>query len=132
MTGGISELSGFAIGLTGGGAIGCLAIVTRTYLARFRLGTEAKVADESITDGQWKRFQNEIARLDARINSLEQEVEQCRKREQEWIQRAVTAEAANARLEAIHLGRGEAHQEAQRIVSRERLGGKRGDEGASQ
>lgn len=125
MTGAISELSGFALGLTGGGVIGCLAILTRTYVTRFRLGTEARVADDGIADAQWKRFQGEIARLDARINVLEQEVEDCRLREQQWIQRAITAEAESARLQALHLGRGEAHQEAQRIVSADRLEGKR-------
>ena len=125
MIGGVSTFSGFVGGGVLGLLIGIFAILMQTYVKRFQLGTEAKVADESIADGQWKRFQNEIARLDARINHLEDEVEQCRKREQEWIRRAIKAEAEAARLEALNLGRGEAHQEAQRIVSEERTAEKR-------
>lgn len=64
-------------------------------------------------DGDWTRLRAEIQRLDGRCDHLQGEVDECRKREGEWMHRAIAAEAA-------HLGEGEARQLAQRIVSEER------------
>lgn len=69
---------------------------------------------ESAKDGDWARLRAEIVRLDARCDHLQREVDECREREGVWMQRAIAAEAA-------HLGAGEAKQEAQRIISTERL-----------
>lgn len=75
---------------------------------------------ETEKNGEWSRFQAEIARLVERIAALEkrcdglqEEVDECRAREGEWMRRAIAAEAASE-------GIGEARQAAQRIVSTER------------
>lgn len=60
----------------------------------------------------WTRLRDEIERLQAWCSELQKEVDECRRREGEWMARAIAAEAA-------HLGFGEAHQEAQRILSAE-------------
>lgn len=65
-------------------------------------------------NGDWARLHAEIVRLDARIDHLQKEVDECRQREAEWMRRAIVAEAASE-------GIGEARQEAQRIVSTERV-----------
>lgn len=63
--------------------------------------------------GDWSRLRDEITRLDARCDHLQREVDECRAREGEWMNRAILAESAL-------LGKGEVKQEAQRIVSAER------------
>lgn len=75
---------------------------------------------EAEKNGEWGRLHAEIARLDARLVSLDarcdhlqHEVDECHRRESEWMQRAIAAEAYN-------LGQGTAFNEAQRIVSTER------------
>lgn len=62
----------------------------------------------------WARLHAEIVRLDERCDHLQEEVDECRKREGEWMHRAIVAEAASE-------GIGEARQAAQRIVSTERV-----------
>jgi chromosome segregation ATPase len=76
---------------------------------------------EAERNGEWSRFHSEIARLvervvavEARCDHLQDEVDECRQREGEWMRRAIAAEAASE-------GLGEARQQAQRIVSIERL-----------
>src|SRR5690349_10147490 len=63
--------------------------------------------------GDWSRLRGEIERLDGRCDHLQQEVDECHRREGEWMSRAIRAESAL-------LGKGEVRQEAQRIVSAER------------
>jgi hypothetical protein len=70
----------------------------------------AKAAERT---AYWDRLLKEISRLDERCDHLQSEVDECRKREGEWMQRAIAAEA-------FQLGEGEALQKAQRIVSAER------------
>lgn len=64
--------------------------------------------------GDWSRLRAEITRLDDRCDHLQIEVDECREREGAWMHRAIAAEAT-------HLGEGRANQEAQRIVSAERI-----------
>lgn len=61
----------------------------------------------------WTRLRDEITRLREWCAELQHEVDECRRREGEWMSRAIAAEAA-------HLGFGEASQQAQRILSEER------------
>jgi hypothetical protein len=68
-------------------------------------------ANEKVSD--WARLRDEIVRLDARCDHLQHEVDECRKREADWMARAIAAEA-------YQLGEGEALQAAQRILSAER------------
>jgi hypothetical protein len=70
----------------------------------------AKAAERT---AYWDRLLKEIKRLDERCDHLQSEVDACREREGEWMQRAIAAEA-------YQLGEGEALQKAQRIVSAER------------
>lgn len=67
--------------------------------------------EEKGTD--WSRLRGEIDRLDKRCDDLQQDVDDCRKREGEWMMRALAAEGRE-------LVAGEARQAAQRIVSAER------------
>jgi hypothetical protein len=76
-----------------------------------------RIAEEA---GDWHRLRVEIERLDARCDHLQSEVDDCRKREGEWMHRAIAAEA-------YQLGEGEALQAAQRIISRERTADKKAD-----
>ena len=64
--------------------------------------------------GDWARLRDEIKRLDARCDHLQGEVDDCRKREGEWMSRAIAAEA-------FQMGQGDALQDAARIVAIERL-----------
>lgn len=75
---------------------------------------------ETEKHGAWTRLHSEIDRLieriaeiEARCDHLQKEVDECRKREGEWMHRAIAAEAASE-------GIGEARQAAQRIVSADR------------
>lgn len=63
----------------------------------------------------WERLRGEITRLDSRCDHLQSEVDECRRREGEWMARAIAAEA-------YQLGKGEARQDVQRIISSEREG----------
>lgn len=79
-------------------------------MARINERHRDKAAEESADHA---RLLTEIARLDSRCDHLQQEVDDCRRREGEWMARAIAAEA-------YQLGEGEALQKAQRIVSIER------------
>ena len=79
-------------------------------LARVNERQRDKVSEK---DGDWTRLRAEITRLDKRCDHLQHEVDECRAREGEWMQRAIAAEAAL-------LGEGNALQAAQRIVSADR------------
>lgn len=80
----------------------------------FRARNERLRDMETEKGGDFQRLHAEIKRLDARCDHLQREVDECRKREGEWMHRAIAAEAASE-------GIGEARQEAQRIVSTERV-----------
>jgi len=68
---------------------------------------EAKASD-------WERLRGEIERLDGRCDHLQQEVDECRRREGEWMQRAIEAEA-------MLVGRGKVNQEVTILQSAQRL-----------
>ena len=85
-------------------------------MARLNERHRDRAAEKS---GDWSRLRDEIKRLDERCDHLQREVDECRKREGEWMSRAIAAEA-------VQLGEGRANQEAQRIVSAERLDPKGG------
>jgi len=69
---------------------------------------------EAEKSGDWSRLRAEIVRLDERCDHLQTAVDECREREADWMSRAISAEA-------VQLGQGEAMQQAQRIVSAERI-----------
>lgn len=69
--------------------------------------TEAKLADDQITGSSWKRFQDEIARLDRRVQVLEKELAECRRAKHDAENRAAVAIAEKARLEGFIAGRTE-------------------------
>lgn len=71
---------------------------------------KAKAAAKSV---DWDRLRSEITRLDGRIDHLLDELELCHQERDMWRSRAISAEAT-------YLGRGEANQQAQLIVSTER------------
>lgn len=73
--------------------------------------TEAKLADDQITGARWKRWQDEIARLDARIQVLEQELAECRTAKHDAENRATIAIAEKARLEGFIAGKAEGQEE---------------------
>jgi hypothetical protein len=79
-------------------------------LGRLNERNRDRVAEEA---SEHARFLAEVSRLDQRCDHLQNEVDECRKREGEWMSRAIAAEA-------VQLGLGAAKQEAQRIVSAER------------
>lgn len=69
--------------------------------------TEAKLADDQIAAAAWKRFQDEIERLDRRIQVLEKELAECRQAKHDAENRATVAIAEKARLEGFIAGLGE-------------------------
>lgn len=85
----------------------------KAYPAVLARVLEGRRDREAAKSGDWSRLRAEIVRLDERCDHLQREVDECREREGVWMQRAIAAEAAM-------LGKGEAKQEAQRIVSAER------------
>jgi hypothetical protein len=68
---------------------------------------------DSAKGRDWDRLRAEIVRLDERCDHLQTEVDACREREGVWMARAIAAEA-------YQLGKGQARQDAQVIVSTER------------
>jgi hypothetical protein len=96
-------------------------LILALFVARLWSGAPAildkwlawKAAKAAERTAYWDRLLKEISRLDERCDHLQGEVDECRKREGEWMQRAIAAEA-------YQLGEGEALQKAQRIVSAER------------
>lgn len=72
-------------------------------------------AEEKSSD--WSRLREEITRLDSRCDDLQTEVDECRKREGDWMGRAIAAESALA-------GRGQAAQEVTILQSKRRLADK--------
>lgn len=95
------------------GTLGALALAAKFYLDRRKL-IQSAASDEATKEvADWSRLRAEIDRLDERCDHLQREVDECRRREGEWMGRAIAAEAAL-------MGKGNADQEAQRIVSAER------------
>jgi len=68
---------------------------------------------QSATDRHQDRLEARIVRLEERCDAVEAELAECHRERDEWRGRAVAAEA-------VMIGRGEANQAAQRIVSAER------------
>ncbi len=97
-------------------ALGCAILAVRFWpLWKQRL-TEARTAEDAIVGNQWRRFQEEIDRLAARVARLEQDVEDCHRERDEERRGRLEAEA-------ILMGQGKARQEAAEIVARERANG---------
>lgn len=71
----------------------------------------AKAAERA---AYWDRLLAEIKRLDERCDHLQSEVDACREREGEWMQRAIAAEAYQA-------GRGQAAQDVTIYEAAKRL-----------
>lgn len=69
--------------------------------------TEAKLAEDQITGSTWKRFQDEIQRLDDRVQVLEKELAECRRAKHDAENRAAVAIAEKSRLEGFIAGRNE-------------------------
>lgn len=108
-------------GLLVAGSITLVGYKIKTWpLVKMRI-TEAKLADDQIEGSSWKRWQDEIARLDARIKVLEKDVAECKAREFAAERRALVAETEAARLRAFNAGRGEARQEAAIVDSARRI-----------
>lgn len=83
--------------------------------------TEAKIADDQIDGLKWKRFQDEIARLDQRVMALEAKLAAAEERANSSEARALAAEAETARLEAFITGRGQGLHEASVLSSARRI-----------
>ncbi len=94
--------------------LGCAVLAVRFFPVWKQKWTEARTADDAIVGNQWKRFQEEITRLDGRCARLEESEERCQ---------AALSDATRriAELEGYEIGKGRAAQEAQGIVSAERL-----------
>lgn len=94
--------------------LGCAVLAVRFFPVWKQKWTEARTADDAIVGNQWKRFQEEIKRLDERCGRLEEREEECQKKLGEAIHRI-------AELEGYDEGQGRARQEAQGVVSLDRL-----------
>jgi chromosome segregation ATPase len=117
-----------------GGAILAAIKIRPAVMERYNERSRDK---QSVIEAQWVRLQAEIGRLAARVESLEakcevlsKKVEDCEDDRDQWRTRAMTAEAAHAKLEAVMAGLGEVDQLAARVVAADRLeqrqiGGKR-------
>lgn len=81
---------------------------------------ERKRDDVAEKAGDWVRLRDEVTRLAARVEVLEQKVEECESERDAALKRAVTAETELIKLEAYNQGRGEGMQTAQVILSSER------------
>lgn len=92
--------------LSAGGIIGGLGLLLN-YILRNKAG------DREGWGSLFKGLQLRVEALERECTMLRVEVNACREREGEWMRRAITAEAAL-------MGKGDAQQEAQRIVSAER------------
>lgn len=96
------------------GAIGAVIGLFSSPLTWWIKGmVDRRKAEDSIIDSQWKRFQDECARLAARIGELEHKVEvleteltTTREERDEYKSKVI-------RMEAYALGRGEARQASQ-------------------
>lgn len=89
-----------------------LGYAIKTWPAVKAKVTEAKLADEQIAGSSQKRWQDEIARLDARIHTLEEELSECRRAKHDAENRAMVATAEKARLEGFIAGRLEGQDDA--------------------
>jgi len=100
-----------------------LAIVAlvRTWPLILARLNERKRDEDSERAGDWERLRDEISRLAKRVEALEAKVDECEAERDAALRRAVTAETELVKLEAYQLGKGEARQKAQIVVSEERL-----------
>jgi hypothetical protein len=73
-----------------------------------------KTAKEAAKAADWNRLREEVSRLHERCDYLQHEVDECRRREGEWMSRAIAAEAA-------HAGMGASRQEVAIIESAKRI-----------
>ena len=92
--------------ISAGGIVGGLGILLNFILRN-------KSGDREGGGSLFRGLQTRVETLERECAALRVEVTECRRREGEWMHRAIVAEAAL-------MGKGEAHQEAQRIVSTER------------
>lgn len=93
--------------------IGLAVLAIRFFPSWKQRWTEARTADDAIVGNQLSRLVSEIERLSARVNLLEASEERCRSE-------LADAKMRIAELEGYNIGRGEARNEAQRMLSNER------------
>lgn len=94
--------------------LGCAVLAVRWFPAWKQRWTEARTADDAIVGHQWSRLTGEIKRLDERCARIEEREEECQQKLNEALHRI-------AELEGYDSGQGAARQEAQGIVSAERM-----------
>ena len=100
------DVSSIPTWISAGGIVGGLGILLNFILRN-------KSGDREGWGSLFKGLQERVEALEKECAILREEVNECRRREGEWMHRAIVAEAAL-------MGKGEAQQEAQRIVSAER------------
>lgn len=83
--------------------------------------SSVRASDDAIVGAQWKRFQDEIGRLVSRVADLEAKYKRLEESEERCRSELADAKGRIAELEGFNLGQGKAAQEAQGIVSAERL-----------
>lgn len=89
-------------------------IAAGVLIAAIKMRPANTTAGEAVTEGQWRRFQEEIKRLDARILVLEREIETCHAERD-------TARAEELKWKAIAEASGQMRQEAALAAANERL-----------
>lgn len=94
-------------------AVVIVAVVKAWPLLIARLA-DMRTSDDAISGNQQARLVAEVGRLDKRVQSLEVSEERCREELADAKQRL-------AELEGFNIGQGRAWQEAQGIVSAERM-----------
>jgi septal ring factor EnvC (AmiA/AmiB activator) len=101
--------------------LGCAVLAVRFFPVWKQKWTEARTADDAIVGNQWKRFQEEIDRLVHRVADLESKCERLEASEEKCRTELADARRRIAEIEGYEIGRGKADQEAQAIVSADRL-----------
>jgi hypothetical protein len=115
----MGEANSFISWLSSGGAAIWLGFfmllgwMVRTWPVWKQRVTEAKAGADTIAGNQMARLVGEIGRLAQRVESLEASEERCRTD-------LADAKMRIAELEGYNMGRGEARNEAQRMLSNER------------
>lgn len=89
---------------------------------------EEKRTRNQLDDAQWTRLHGEIERLAGRVEALEtkcdhltKKVDECEQEREAAVRRAIAAEAETARLKAEQIGLGIGRQQAQAVVSADRM-----------
>lgn len=107
-------------------ALGAAILAVRFYPSWKQRWTEARTADEAIVGNQFKRWQEEIGRLVARVSDLEAKCDKLEESEERCRHDLADARGRIAELEGYNIGQGKARQEAANIVAADRLEGRDG------